>query len=194
MDEISIGGLFHKRQNFLFCASHLILSNMPKAIHPHAHCLKNAPFIRISPRFKQRGKRLDARLRISLCLHWNQEKEGKWDLNRRTQSGLHTPKRMASEHVCLFVPCCNQCAKLQKAFVCCIYLRTGAIDTEQTQRLSPIWTLPTCISDTISVLTGEAALYFVHVSFSMYYWGFISWNKCIWAAFESILQRDRTRS
>lgn len=49
MDEISIGGLFHKRQNFLFCVSHLILSNMPKAIRPRAHCLKNASFMRISP-------------------------------------------------------------------------------------------------------------------------------------------------
>lgn len=48
MDEISIGGLFHKRQNFLFYVSHLILSNMPKAIRPRAHCLKNAPFMRIS--------------------------------------------------------------------------------------------------------------------------------------------------
>lgn len=53
VDEISIGGLFHKRQNFLFCVSHLILSNMPKAIGPRAHCLKNAPFMRISPPFKQ---------------------------------------------------------------------------------------------------------------------------------------------
>lgn len=52
-DEISIEGLFHKRQNFLFCVSHLILSNMPQAIRPRAHCLKNAPFMRISPLFKQ---------------------------------------------------------------------------------------------------------------------------------------------
>lgn len=49
VDEISIGGLFHKRQNFLFCVSHLILSNMPKAIRPRAHCLKNASFMRTPP-------------------------------------------------------------------------------------------------------------------------------------------------
>lgn len=48
-DEISIGGLFHKQQNFLFCASHLILSNMPKAIRPRAHCLNNAQFISPPP-------------------------------------------------------------------------------------------------------------------------------------------------
>lgn len=44
-DEISIGGLFHKQLNFPFCVSHLILSNMPKAIRPRAHCLNNAQFM-----------------------------------------------------------------------------------------------------------------------------------------------------
>lgn len=43
--EISIGGLFHKQLNFPFCVSHLILSNMPKAIRPRAHCLNNAQFM-----------------------------------------------------------------------------------------------------------------------------------------------------
>lgn len=61
-DEISIGGLFHKRQNFLLSVSHLIPPNVPKAKRPHAHCLGNALFMRISPlSHKEPGARLHIR-------------------------------------------------------------------------------------------------------------------------------------
>ena len=57
MDEMRMGGLFHKRQNSLFCVSHLILSNTPKAIRPHAHCLKDAQFMRSPPPHRRRRHR-----------------------------------------------------------------------------------------------------------------------------------------
>lgn len=73
-DEISIGGLFHKQLNFPFCVSHLILSNMPKAIHPRAHCLNIAQFMspphpppqqQPHPPAPERAEPLAARLRSS---------------------------------------------------------------------------------------------------------------------------------
>lgn len=120
-DEISIGGLFHKRQNFLFCVSHLILSNMPKAIRPRAHCLKNAPFRRISPltNNERSGWRLGSiSAAASSKTSRRQMRFKSGDMKWRT-----CPGEWPSELVCLFVLCCNQCAKLQKAFVCCDYLQ-----------------------------------------------------------------------
>lgn len=83
-----MGGLFHKRQNSLFCVSHLILSNAPKAIRPHAHCLKDAQFMR--PPLPRRRRRLlfKPRAKPRCCSaparslkKKNKPREGKWDLN-----------------------------------------------------------------------------------------------------------------
>lgn len=106
VDEISIGGLFHKRQNFLFCVSHLILSNMPKAKRPHAHCLKNAQFMSAPPptpasNNARSGWLLGSTSAPPLCTNRRREMRFK---SEDTRPG----ERPGEVAACLFVPRCNR--------------------------------------------------------------------------------------
>lgn len=104
-----MGGLFHKRQNSLFCVSHLILSNAPKAIRPHAHCLKDAQFMR--PPLPRRHRRLlfKPRAEPRCCSAPARSLKKKKQTKRRQmrfKSEGYAPRRAARRArlcVCLFV-------------------------------------------------------------------------------------------
>lgn len=138
-----MGGLFHKRQNFLFCVSHLILSNMPKAIRPHAHCLNNAQFMSppappLPPHSLSNnewsGWLLSSTSAPLLSKSKRRQMRFKWEDAHAQENGP------VSLFVCLSHAAISS-AKLQKAFVCCVYLQDG----RRTHRINraapaPIWT------------------------------------------------------
>lgn len=137
-----MGGLFHKRQNSLFCVSHLILSNTPKAIRPHAHCLKDAQFMR--PPLPRRHRRLlfkpraEPRCCSAPARSLKKKKQTKRRQMRFKSEGYARPGERPGERacacVCLFVPRRNQRAKLQKAFWFVVFTsRTADTDAEQTR-------------------------------------------------------------
>lgn len=159
VDEISMGGLFHKRQNFLFCVSHLILSNKPKAIRPRAHCLKNAQFMRTSP--PPPPSTMSGAVGCSASV-FCKTKRRQMRFKSRDAKWHTRPGEWPGELVCLFVPRRNQRAKLQKAFVCCVYLQDGRHRCRINRAApSPIWTLR--ISNTISHTHTLDSLFLVFI-------------------------------
>lgn len=92
---------------------------MPKAIRPRAHCLKNAPFMKISPLSNNESSGWLPGSISATALSKTSRRQ------MRFKSGdikWHTrPGEWPSERVCLFAPCCNQCPKLQEALPCVVF-------------------------------------------------------------------------